>query len=335
MAQQTVRTRAGGEAGTVDLDDAWFGIEPNVAVMHQVVTAQLAARRAGTQSTRTRAEVAGGGAKPWRQKGTGRARQGSIRAPHWRGGGVALGPKPRSYAQRTPKKMIRLALRSALSDRAADGRVVVVEGWDFPAPRTKDAVAALEALGVEGRALVVLSREDDVAWKSFRNLPQVHLLEADQLNTYDVLVSDWVVFTSDTLPEGGSGGAARQATPAEQPQGLALLERPARALEAEWEDPMSSDLPKREKPSAEDRTVPTDPTDRVKSVTDKEDPKFAAARARADREAALRARRESTEGEGRPSRRGADADREAGPRPTRQSRNRGFSFNDTDGEDGK
>jgi large subunit ribosomal protein L4 len=169
-------------------------------VLHQVVTAQLAARRAGTQSTKTRAEVAGGGAKPWKQKGTGRARQGSIRAPQWRGGGVALGPKPRSYAQRTPKKMIRLALRSALSDRAAEDKVVVIDSWGFDAPKTKDAVAALGALGLEGKVLVVLGDDDDVAARSFRNLQDVQLLRVAELNAYDVLSNDWVVFTSDTLP---------------------------------------------------------------------------------------------------------------------------------------
>jgi large subunit ribosomal protein L4 len=200
MASVTVKTPAGADAGTLELDDATFGIEPNVSVMHQVVTAQLAARRAGTQSTKTRAEVRGGGAKPWKQKGTGRARQGSIRSPQWVGGGVALGPKPRSYAQRTPKKMVRLALRSALSDRAADGKVVVVDDWAFDAPSTKAAVAALSALDLEGRVLVVLSRDDVAAWKSFRNLPTVHVLEVAELNTYDVLVSDVVVFTRATVP---------------------------------------------------------------------------------------------------------------------------------------
>lgn len=206
MAQIPVRSRAGAEVGTVELDDAWFGVEPNEPVMHQVVTAQLAARREGTQSTKTRAEVAGGGAKPWRQKGTGRARQGSIRSPQWRGGGVALGPKPRSYAQRTPKKMIRLALRSALSDRAGDGKVVVLDRWDLETPSTREAKGALAALGIEGRALVVLDREDDVTWKSFRNLGDVHLLEVDQLNAYDVLVSDWIVFTRATVPGADATG---------------------------------------------------------------------------------------------------------------------------------
>jgi large subunit ribosomal protein L4 len=200
MASVTVRTAAGADAGTLELDADTFGIEPNVPVMHQVVTAQLAARRAGTQSTKTRAEVRGGGAKPWKQKGTGRARQGSTRSPQWVGGGVALGPKPRSYAQKTPKKMIKLALRSALSDRAADGKVLVVDEWAFDGPSTKAAVAALAALDLQGRILVVLSRDDVDAWKSFRNLQNVHLLEAGHLNTYDVLVNDYVVFTRSTVP---------------------------------------------------------------------------------------------------------------------------------------
>ena len=188
------------KAKKATLDEAVFGIEPNQAVLHQVVTAQLAARRAGTQSTKTRAEVSGGGAKPWKQKGTGRARQGSIRSPQWRGGGVALGPKPRSYAQRTPKKMVKLALRSALSDRNAEGKVLVVDAWGFDAPSTKAAVAALADLKVEGRALVVLEPGDTAAWKSFRNLGDVHTILASELNAYDVLVSDWVIFTEATLP---------------------------------------------------------------------------------------------------------------------------------------
>jgi large subunit ribosomal protein L4 len=170
--------------------------------MHQVVTAQLAARRAGTQSTKTRAEVRGGGAKPWKQKGTGRGRQGSTRAPHWTGGGVALGPKPRSYVQKTPKKMVQLALRSALSDRASSGDVLVIDAWSFDVPSTKQAVAALADLGCsEGRTLLVLGDGDEVAWKSFRNLgEQVHPILARELNAYDVLVADRVVFTQDTLP---------------------------------------------------------------------------------------------------------------------------------------
>jgi large subunit ribosomal protein L4 len=185
-----------------ELPSAIFGIQPNVPVMHQVVTAQLAAARSGTHSTKGRAEVSGGGAKPWRQKGTGRARQGSSRAPHWRGGGVAHGPIPRSYRQRTPKKMVWLALRSALSDRAASGAVVVVEGWGFSVPKTKEARQALDALGVEGRerVLVVLPRDDEAAWKSFRNLGErVAMTSVEELSAYDVLVADRVVFTADTL----------------------------------------------------------------------------------------------------------------------------------------
>lgn len=212
MPTITMRTTSGDEAGSVELDDALFGIEPNVPVMHQVVTAQLAARRAGTQSTRTRAEVAGGGAKPWKQKGTGRARQGSIRAPQWKGGGVALGPKPRSYGQRTPKKMIRLALRSALSDRAADGKVLVVDRWGLEEPSTRSAASLLRALGAEGRALVVVDGDDVAAWKSFRNLPQVHLIEPGQLNAYDVLVADQIIFSRDTLPEPADTGAFKRST---------------------------------------------------------------------------------------------------------------------------
>ena len=200
MASLSIRTAAGAETGSVDLADELFGIAPNAAVLHQVVTAQLAARRAGTQNTKTRAEVSGGGAKPWRQKGTGRARQGSTRAPHWRGGGVALGPKPRSYVQRTPKKMIRLALASALSDRAAEGRVVVVEDFTWTEPKTAAAIATLAALGVDGRVLLVLTVDDEIAWKSFRNLQNVHILTVGELNAYDVLASDWVLFTTSSLP---------------------------------------------------------------------------------------------------------------------------------------
>ena len=201
-----VKKSTGAKAGTVDVPDELFGIEPNTAVMHQVVTAQLAAARAGTHSTKTRAEVAGGGAKPWRQKGTGRARQGSIRAPHWRGGGVAHGPKPRDYRQRTPKKMIKLALRSALSDRAAENKVLVLDDWGITEPRTKDAIELLATLGLrnpgerDARVLLVLERDEDAVWKSFRNLGErVQIVIPDELNTYDVLVNDWLVFSKASL----------------------------------------------------------------------------------------------------------------------------------------
>jgi large subunit ribosomal protein L4 len=202
MATLKLTTATGTASGDVEVDDSYFDVQPNVPVMHQVVTAQLAARRAGTQSTKTRAEVRGGGAKPWRQKGTGRARQGSIRAPHWRGGGVSHAPKPRSYKQRTPKKMIRLALASALSDRRADDKVVVLDSWGIDTPSTKAALEVLGKLGVEGRVLVVLTRDEaDVpVWKSLRNLQDVHAITVGELNAYDVLVSDWVVFTRASLP---------------------------------------------------------------------------------------------------------------------------------------
>ena len=173
MASITVKNSAGDDAGTLDLDTTVFGMQPNVPLMHQVVTAQLAARRSGTQSTKTRAEVRGGGRKPFKQKGTGNARQGSSRSPHMSGGGVAHGPKPRKYDQKTPKKMIKLALHSALSDRAADGKVVVVDSWGFDAPKTKGAKKLLTALGVDGKALVVVDIDDTNTIKSFLNLPDV------------------------------------------------------------------------------------------------------------------------------------------------------------------
>ncbi len=166
MTSVDVRTQSGEPDGTVELDETIFGIQPNVPVMHQVVTAQLAARRAGTQSTLTRAEVAGGGAKPWRQKG---------------------------------------------------GKIVVIDRWDFPAPKTKDALAALGALGLEGRVLVVVAAGEEAVWKSFRNLQNVHMLLAQELNAYDVLCSDWVVFTRDTLPAAKAEPAAAPAEPIEEP----------------------------------------------------------------------------------------------------------------------
>jgi large subunit ribosomal protein L4 len=205
MAKVKVKTAAGKENGTVELSDEVFGIQPNVPVMHQVVTAQLAHRRAGTQSTKTRAEVSGGGKKPFRQKGTGGARQGSIVAPHYSGGGIALGPKPRKYSERTPRKMIRLALNSALSDRNNEGRILVVESWDLSTPSTKSALAALKAIGVESKALLVVSRNDEVAAKSFRNVPWVHVIEAAELNAYDVLCHEWIVFTRECLPSQKDG----------------------------------------------------------------------------------------------------------------------------------
>ena len=197
----TRRTIDGTELGAVALEPTIFGIEPNMAVMHQVVKAQLAAKRSGTQSTKTRKEVRGGGKKPFNQKGTGGARQGTIRAPHYPGGGIALGPKPRKYDQKTPKKMIRLALYSALSDRAALERVAVIDSFaKWTEPKTKVAISSLGALGLEGKILVVLNRDDTVAGTSFRNLMHVKTIDAGEINAYDVLDADWILFTDATLP---------------------------------------------------------------------------------------------------------------------------------------
>ena len=199
MPDFDVVNSGGSAAGSIAGPDHLFGVVPNVPVMHQVVTAQLAARRQGTHSTKTRAEVRGGAAKPWRQKGTGRARAGSLNAPHWRGGGVAMGPKPRKYNQRTPKKMIRLALASALSDRTADGKVRIIDDFGIAAPKTKDAIAILSKIDVWGKILVVVGAEDTAAAKSFANLVGVQTITQDQLNTFDVLVNDFIVFTKDSF----------------------------------------------------------------------------------------------------------------------------------------
>ena len=207
-----VKTQDGADAGRAPLSPELFAVEPNIAVMHQVVTAQLAAKRAGTHSTKSRSEVRGGGAKPWRQKGTGRARAGSRNSPIWRGGGIAHGPKPRDYSQRTPKKMIKIALAGALSDRASEGNVIVVNEWSFETPKTKDASAALEAIGAQGKVLVVLDDGDTNAAKSFRNLQHVSCLHTAELNTHDILDSDVVVFTKATLKSATSGPAAREKT---------------------------------------------------------------------------------------------------------------------------
>jgi len=198
-------TADGTAQGEVELSAEVFGIAPNTAVMHQVVTAQLAAARAGTHSTKTRAEVRGGGRKPWRQKGLGRARHGSIRSPQWAGGGVAHGPKPRDYSQRTPKKMKRLALRSALSVRAADSQIKVVETFDiWEVPRTKQALHLLEAMGVSGKVLLLAEDHEKVAIKSFRNLGHVIASSLGQANTYDVLWADTIVMSRGTLDLGQS-----------------------------------------------------------------------------------------------------------------------------------
>ena len=217
MATITVKNASGKDAGTVDLDDDMFGVQPNVPVMHQVVTAQLAARRSGTQSTKTRAEVRGGGRKPFKQKGTGNARQGSIRAPHFSGGGVALGPKPRKYDQKTPKKMIKLALRSALSDRAAEGKIVVVDSWGFDAPKTKDRQGGARRArhrrhGPRRRR----RRRRRQRSRASATCPRCSSSSAGELNAYDVLCNDWIVFTKDVVPASVVADRADAAKPAKK-----------------------------------------------------------------------------------------------------------------------
>jgi large subunit ribosomal protein L4 len=190
----------GAKSGTAELPAELFDVPANIPLIHQVVTAQLAAARQGTHATKGRGEVRGGGAKPWRQKGTGRARQGSRRAPQFIGGGTVHGPQPRNYAQRTPKKMITAALRGALSDRAREGRVhVLAELVSGDTPSTKAALGALGAATASDKVLVVIHRDEDLAWLSLRNVAKVHAIAVDQLNAYDVLVNDEVVFTSAAL----------------------------------------------------------------------------------------------------------------------------------------
>jgi large subunit ribosomal protein L4 len=224
MTNVDVIDAAGKKAGSVTLPAEIFDVQANIPLMHQVVVAQLAAARQGTADTKDRGEVAGSGRKLWKQKGTGRARIGSIRAPHWTGGGVVHGPTPRSYAQRTPKKMKAAALRGALSDRARNGRIHVVSSLvTGDAPSTKQALAALHALAGVRKVLVVVDRSDEVSWRSLRNVSNVHLIVPDQLNTYDVLVADDVVFTQAAYdafvagaPKGRSAKAVATSTEAQE-----------------------------------------------------------------------------------------------------------------------
>ena len=200
MTSVDVHKPGGGTDGTVDLPAEIFDVQVNIPLIHQVVVAQLAAARQGTSSTKTRAEVRGGGRKPYKQKGTGRARQGSTRAPQFVGGGTVHGPTPRSYEQRTPKKMKAAALRGALSDRARNDRIHVATGFlSDDSPSTKAAVASLRAMTENAKLLVVVSQSDENTWKSLRNAADVHVLAPEQLNTYDVLCSDDVVFTTEAL----------------------------------------------------------------------------------------------------------------------------------------
>src|SRR6266550_2712956 len=204
-----VHDMAGKVVEQTELDETVWGIESNISVMHQYLLMQQANARLGTHDTKTRGEVRGGGAKPWRQKRTGRARQGSTRSPQWAGGGVAMGPKPRDYSQKTPKKMVQLALRSALSDRAAEGRIAVVDAWDFSAPKTRDDLSA---------------------FKSFRNMPDAHPILDAELNAYDILCSDWVVFTRATLP------ATSQPAATPEPEPPAASEPPEEPPEEQAEE---------------------------------------------------------------------------------------------------
>lgn len=199
MATVQIQDPAGKKVGELDLDPGVFDVKVSVPAMHQVVVAGLAAQRAGTHSTKTRAEVSGGGRKPWRQKGTGRARHGSIRSPIWVGGGVAHGPKPRDHSMRVPKKMKRLALRSALTETARQDRIRVVETLSFEEPSTKRALDVLEALDLGGQILVVLAAPDRTVEKSFRNMPNVRMCYSGNLGTHEVLYADWVLFTKDAI----------------------------------------------------------------------------------------------------------------------------------------
>src|SRR5688572_26053681 len=226
-------TKAGKANGTVDLDDEIFDAPLNVPAMHQVVVAQLAAARSGTSKVKSRGEVRGGGRKPWRQKGTGRARQGSIRSPQWSGGGVAHGPSgEQNYTKRVSKSLKRVALRSALSDRARSGDVRVISDLSYDVPRTKDALEFLGALELDTRrVLLVLSGRDEVVTKSFRNLDRIHILTVDQINTYDVLVSDVVVFQQSALEHIGKGTREGLAPAVRSPR-VTSARRSARAVTA-------------------------------------------------------------------------------------------------------
>jgi large subunit ribosomal protein L4 len=249
----------------VDLPAAIFDVEVNVALIHQVVVGQQAAARQGTHATKTRGEVRGGGRKPYKQKGTGRARQGSLRAPQYAGGGIVHGPQPRDYDQRTPKKMKAAALRGALSDRARAGRIHVVESLlDGDKPSTKGAVAALADMSGNRRQLVVLERADALTWLSLRNVASVHLLAVDQLNTYDVLLCDDVIFTKGAFDAFVNGTAAATARPA------TIVEPPAHD-ELPAEDAPAEEAPAEEKPVADAPVEDTAADDSPVEQTDAEE----------------------------------------------------------------
>jgi large subunit ribosomal protein L4 len=199
MATVVINDAAGKKVGEATVADTVFGITPNAHVVHQVVRSQMAARRSGTHSSKTRGQVSGGGAKPWRQKGTGRARQGSIRSGQWKGGGVIFGPTPRDHAFKVPNKVVKLAMRSVLSAKTAEGVLHVVDSLKITEPSTKSAVAVLKALGVDGRATVVVSNDDIAAIKSFRNIEKIRVITASEANTYDLVDNTALLFTRPAL----------------------------------------------------------------------------------------------------------------------------------------
>ena len=204
MSTFEVKNREGQTVAETELAPEVYGIEPNISVMHQIVTSQQAGWRQGTQSAKTRAEVSGGGRKPWRQKGTGRARQGTIRAPQWRGGGVVFAPKPRSYAKKMNNKEVKLAMRSALSAKVRDGELVLVDEYGFEKPCTKDAVAMLKALGLEDKRLTIIVHDDDVnAYLSFRNIPKTFIITPDEANTYDLVNNPALIMPADVAAHFG------------------------------------------------------------------------------------------------------------------------------------
>ena len=199
MAKIELKDTAGKKVGSVDLAAGVFGIEPNTFAVHQVVRSQLAARRAGTHSTLTRGKVSGGGKKPWRQKGTGRARQGSTRSPQWAGGGVVFGPHPRSYGFKVPNKVVKLAMRSALSAKLAEDVLYVIDDFGFDKPATKQAADALNSLGINGRVTIVVADDDINAMLSLRNLKKVRVIAASEANTYDLVDNTALLFTKPAL----------------------------------------------------------------------------------------------------------------------------------------
>jgi large subunit ribosomal protein L4 len=282
------RNAAGHDLGTVDLEPTIFGLEPNRAVLHQVITAQLAGVRAGTQSTRTRAEVRGGGAKPFRQKGTGRARQGSSRSPSMSGGGVALGPKPRSYAQRTPKKMVRLALLSALSDRAQMGRITVIDDWKIGAPRTKDAATVVRRCRLDGIVLIVVGYEEIDVALSFRNLPQVQTTTLAELSAHDVIRADWLVFSERSVPTSVGAFAGTHVDKGHSPEPT-RVDRSARDEEDKEAKAAKSRLRARKADSAKAAETAEAPEDEASAPAKKARATRKAMAAAADAEQALEA----------------------------------------------